>query len=90
MIIEVSYANPTKQALLKCEISPRVTVKDAIEKSGILMQFPEIDLAQNAVGIFGKQVSLETPLIEGDRVEIYRQLMIDPKEARRLRAKKRK
>jgi len=88
MNIEVSYANPTKQALLTCELSKNVTVKDAIEKSGILMQFPEIDLGVNSVGIFGKKVSLETTLSEGDRVEIYRPLIIDPKEARRLRANK--
>jgi putative ubiquitin-RnfH superfamily antitoxin RatB of RatAB toxin-antitoxin module len=68
------------------------TVLEAIERSGILQRFPsiQVDSLSNRVGIFGNIVPLETKLKEGDRVEIYRPLILDPKEARRLRAKKQK
>jgi putative ubiquitin-RnfH superfamily antitoxin RatB of RatAB toxin-antitoxin module len=63
-----------------------LTAKQAIEVSGILERFPEIDLKINKIGIFGKVAKLDTLLTEGDRVEIYRPLIADPKEARKKRA----
>ena len=59
------------------------TVKDAIERSGILKQFPEIDLEQQKVGVFGKVCKLDAVLADGDRVEIYRPIICDPKAVRR-------
>lgn len=84
--IEVVYANPTQQALIRLDLPMGAAVETAIVQSGVLTQFPEIDLAVNAVGIFSKKVSLDYVLSNGDRVEIYRPLLIDPKQARRKRA----
>jgi len=86
--IEIVYATPGKQLLLEAKVLDGSTVKQAIEQSGILQHFPEIDLAHNKVGVFSKRVELDTVVHEGDRIEIYRPLLIDPKEARRARAKK--
>ena len=88
MRIEVAYAKPYEQALLSLELAEGATAEAAILASGILQRFPEIDLQKNAVGIFGKLCKLEQPLRAGDRVEIYRPLLADPKEARRNRAAK--
>jgi len=82
----VVYARPEVQRLEYLPYRPGMRVIDAIEQSGILAEFVEIDLARNPVGIFGRRCSLERPLHPGDRVEIYRPLTIDPKEARRRRA----
>ena len=81
--VVVAYAGGDRQVLRGLEIVPGSTLADAISASGLLRDFPEIDLAQNRVGIFGRLVRLDTPLREGDRVEIYRPLTADPKEARR-------
>ena len=86
--IEVAYALPAHQVLLALRIRAGTTVREAVEQSGILESFPDIDLGSNQVGIFGKLIKLEHPLREGDRVEIYRPLIADPKEVRRLRAAK--
>jgi len=86
--IEIAYGKPNKQTLLTIEVADNSTVHQAIEQSGILQQFPEIDLALNKVGIFSKIVALDKTLRTGDRIEIYRPLKIDPKEARRIRAQK--
>ena len=86
--VEVVYALPHIQILEKLEVSAGCTVEQAINYSGILDRFPEIDLTKNKLGIFGKFSQPETRLSPCDRVEIYRPLIIDPKEARRLRAKK--
>jgi hypothetical protein len=72
--------------LIPLEVPHSTTVKQAIEKSGMLHFFPEIDLTQNKVGIFSKPCTLDTPLREGDRIEIYRPLLADPKEVRKRRA----
>ena len=89
MKIEIAYASlKNKQFLQSYEVSACCNIKQAIEQSGILQQYPEINLGQNAVGVFGKRAELETILKPNDRVEIYRSLLIDPKQARRLRAKK--
>jgi len=66
------------------------TVRMAIKASGVLQAFPEIDLARNRVGVYARLVTLDTPLRDGDRVEIYRPLRVDPKEARRMRAEARR
>jgi len=84
--VEVAYAREDEQALLALEADGGLTVREAIERSGIRRRFPEIDLAKNKVGIFGKLVKLDQVLESGDRVEIYRPLIADPKEARKKRA----
>ena len=84
--VEVLYALPETQTLLKLQVKPGATVGDAIQASGILQKYPEIDLAVNKLGIFGKLAKVDVPLREKDRVEIYRRLIADPKEVRRKRA----
>jgi putative ubiquitin-RnfH superfamily antitoxin RatB of RatAB toxin-antitoxin module len=86
-VIEVAYAKPDNQVIIEVSGIAHMTVQQAIEASGILQQFPEIDLTVNKVGIFGKLTQLDKELAAGDRVEIYRPLIADPKEARRQRAK---
>jgi putative ubiquitin-RnfH superfamily antitoxin RatB of RatAB toxin-antitoxin module len=86
--VEVAYALPETQVVLSTELHAGSTVQSAIEASGILEQFPEIDLARNRVGIFGSVCGLDQQLKPGDRIEIYRPLLHDPKEARRRRAAK--
>jgi len=88
--VEVAYAKPEKQLILALEVEQGTTVFQAAEKSGILQEFPEIDLENAKMGIFGKAVRnpKEDVLRAGDRVEIYRPLIIDPKQARANRAAK--
>ncbi len=88
--VEIAYATSTQQVIIPLAVSATCTVADAIAQSGILQQFPEIDLAVNKVGIFSKMTALDTIVKEGDRVEIYRPLLMDPKLARKLRAQKQK
>ncbi len=89
MRIEVAYAKPSEQVILTLDIADGSTMEAAIIASGILQRFPEIDLANNKVGIFGRLCKLDQLLRAGDRVEIYRPLLVDPKEMRRTRAAKR-
>jgi putative ubiquitin-RnfH superfamily antitoxin RatB of RatAB toxin-antitoxin module len=84
--VEVAYATPARQVVLKLVVEPGTTLEQAIRLSGILGQFPEIDLTQNKVGIFGRLGKLTDILQAGDRVEIYRPLIADPKEVRKRRA----
>ena len=85
--VEVAYARPDVQVLLPVELEPGATVEEAVRRSGVLERFPEIDLGgRNKVGIWGKVTKLTQPLRDGDRVEIYRPLIADPKEVRRRRA----
>ena len=86
MNVEVAYAKPEKQVIISLEMPKITTVEQAIEQSGILSIFSEINLIQNKIGIFGNFCGLKTVLREGDRVEIYRPLGIDPKIGRRERA----
>ncbi|MBV2093104.1 MAG: RnfH family protein [Candidatus Thiodiazotropha sp. (ex. Lucinisca nassula)] len=86
MKFEVAYGKLDEQVLLVVESSEPLTVEQAIEQSDILQRFPEIDLKVNKTGIFGKAAKLDAILSEGDRVEIYRPLIADPKEARKKRA----
>jgi uncharacterized protein len=88
--IEVAYAKPDMQTIISLDVKPGTTLIEAIKLSGILEQFPEIDLAQNKFGIFSKASSADTVLREKDRVEIYRPLIADPKDSRRKRAEKKK
>lgn len=84
--VEVVYALPQKQEILSLKVRSGAVVSEAIEQSGILRDFPEIDLASAKVGIFSKQVKLDAVLRDKDRIEIYRPLIADPKEVRRKRA----
>ena len=87
MEIEVAYATPDKQILLSLDVRPGCTVAEAIDLSGIQEEFPGTELDPKAVGIFSRKVSLDHELKEGDRVEIYRPLVADPKEMRKQRAR---
>lgn len=84
--VEVVYATLHKQRVVHLDLQPGMRVIDAIHQSGLLEEFPEINLDHNKVGIFGRKVSLELPLKAGDRVEIYRPLKCTPQDARRRRA----
>lgn len=84
--IEVAYAAPLHQEVIEIPARPGTTIEQAIRESGILERFPEIDLSQHRVGIFGEIARLHDPVHDGDRVEIYRPLLTDPKEVRRRRA----
>jgi putative ubiquitin-RnfH superfamily antitoxin RatB of RatAB toxin-antitoxin module len=84
--IEVVYALPDKQTLLKQQVAAGTTVLEAIRASGILEKHPQIDIATSKLGIFGKLVKPDMLLREKDRIEIYRPLIADPKEVRRKRA----
>lgn len=86
IIVEVAYALPQQQLILPVKVPEGTTAEQAVHLSGILKKFPDIDLAKNKLGIFGKLVRNDTVLREKDRVEIYRPLIADPKEVRRQRA----
>lgn len=84
--VEVAYALPEHQQIIALNVEEGSTVREAVERSGVLEQFPEIDLASNKMGIFGKLSKPDTVLRARDRVEIYRPLIADPKEVRKQRA----
>ncbi len=86
MRIGVCYAEADRQLWLRLEVPEDSVVEEAIHRSGILQRFPEIDLAKQKVGIFGKLVKLNSPLREGDRIEIYRPIIADPKTVKRRRS----
>lgn len=90
ILIEVAFALPQRQSLLSVSVPVDATVRQAIESSGILRMYPEIDLTQNKVGIWSRTVRLEDSLTAGDRIEIYRPLIADPKDMRKRRADKAK
>lgn len=81
--VEVAYAKPEKQLIKKIVLDEGLNIKQAIELSGIMDEFSEIDLGSQKVGIFSKPADLNTVLRDKDRVEIYRELIADPKEVRR-------
>ena len=83
--VEVVYALPERQVVIGVGAGLGTTLREAIEQSGILGQFPEIDLRRNQVGSFGRLRGLDEPVQPGDRIEIYRRLPADPKEMRRRR-----
>lgn len=78
MQIGVAYSEPGQQIWLNIEVPDESSVHDAIARSGILKQFPHIDLGTQKVGVFGRLVKLEAKLKPGDRVEIYRGIIADP------------
>ena len=85
--VEVAYADPQLQILRAVDIAAGATVADAISASGVLDELPGFVAA--GFGIFGRRVGAQTPLHDGDRVELYRPLQLDPKTARRQRAERR-
>lgn len=78
MQIGIAYSEPSAQIWLTIEVPDESTVRDAIERSGILRQFPQIDLETQKVGIFGRLVRLDAKPRPGDRIEIYRPITCDP------------
>jgi putative ubiquitin-RnfH superfamily antitoxin RatB of RatAB toxin-antitoxin module len=84
VVVEVVYAEPARQMLCKVALPPGSTVQDAIERAGIVP--PTMDLGNCKVGVFGKSCARDALVRDGDRVEIYRTLLADPKTARRVRA----
>jgi putative ubiquitin-RnfH superfamily antitoxin RatB of RatAB toxin-antitoxin module len=85
--VSVVYADPLRQIAREIDVVADATVNDAIQASGILRECPA-DFRPASVGIFGRRVVPEAGLRDGDRIELYRPLLIDPKEARRRRAKR--
>ena len=90
MLVEIAYATVAEQVIIPLQVKPGTTLIDAIRLSGVLEQFPDIDLDASKLGIFSKISKVDTVLREKDRVEIYRPLIADPKESRRKRAEKKK
>ena len=86
--IEIVYGKTGSAQVFRQKVPDRTTLRQAIEQSGILEMYPEIDLDKNKVGIFSKKRELRAPVRDGDRIEIYLPLQADPKEARRRRARK--
>jgi len=84
--IEVVYALPKKQEIITVKLPEGATARQAIEASGLLAKYPEIDLAKNKLGVFAKLTKPDSALRDQDRVEIYRPLIADPKEVRKQRA----
>lgn len=87
--VEVAYATPVRQEAIEVCVRPGATVEQVIRASGLLERYPEIDLTRQRVGIFGELAQPQDAVHDGDRVEIYRPLAADPKEARRKRATRR-
>ena len=88
--VEVAYALSAHQYVVSVRVAAGTQVADAIRQSGILQEFPEIDLATAKLGIFSRRVDAHDVVSDGDRIEIYRPLLVDPKTVRRLRAQVRK
>jgi uncharacterized protein len=86
MNVGVCYAVADRQLWMRIDVPDGSNVEQVISLSGILQQFPEIDLVQQKVGIFGKLTKLDVEIKDGDRVEIYRQITADPKQVKRRRA----
>jgi putative ubiquitin-RnfH superfamily antitoxin RatB of RatAB toxin-antitoxin module len=79
MKVAVVYATPRRQFWMTVELPDGATVSDAIARSTVLKQFPDVDLGRQKVGLFGKVTTLDAVLSDGDRIEIYRPLTVDPK-----------
>ncbi len=84
--VEVAYALPNQQLIIPVQVTAETNAETAIQASGILQKFPEINLNTQQIGIFGKLTRLDTTLRNLDRIEIYRPLIADPKEVRKQRA----
>ncbi len=85
MNVGVCYAEAERQIWVRLEVPDDSTVEQAIVLSGVLQQYPQIDLTTQKVGIFGKLTKLDAPIKEGDRVEIYRKITADPQQVQRRR-----
>lgn len=85
-LIEVAYATPEKQKIVECRVERGTSPREAVRLSGIDRHFPDLDLEKSDLGVFGKTVAEDYELQDGDRIEIYRPLIADPKEIRRQRA----
>lgn len=83
MHIGVAYADKFKRTWLRLDVPESSTLREAIEHSGLLRQYPDIDLSTQRVGIFGKLSKLDTPVNDGDRIEIYRPITADPETIER-------
>lgn len=88
--VEVVYALPLEQRVLTLVVNKNMTVEEILNQSGVLEFYPEIDLGVNKVGVFSRNVKLDAMVRDGDRIEIYRPLLADPKEIRRKRAEQAK
>ena len=88
ILVEVAYAAIDRQQIIALEVDSDTTIASIIQQSCILQLFPEINLAKQKVGVFSKQRDVDETVEAGDRIEIYRALTIDPKEARRVKANK--
>lgn len=88
ILVEVAYALPMKQQIFSFDVPDGTTVAEAAQLSGVTKAFPEVDLSAAKYGIFGKAAKADQVLKAGERVEIYRPLIADPKEARKKRAAK--
>ena len=88
--VEVIYATDKNVEIVPLSVEPDSTVLSAINQSGIISKFPDINLDFNKVGIFSKLCNLDTVVNDGDRLEVYRPLKADPKDARRMRADRQK
>lgn len=84
--IDVVYAKPERQEVVNLKLAPGSTLKQAVEVSGLLQRYPELDLDKLKLGVFGKLSKPDALLRDRDRVEIYRPLIADPKEVRKKRA----
>ena len=88
--VEVVYPLPDEQRVFTLVVNKAMTVEEIIAQSGVLALYPEIDLKKNKVGVFSRNVRLDAVVRDGDRIEIYRPLLADPKEIRRKRAEQAK
>ncbi len=88
--VEVAYALPDKQKIIALRVPEGTTAQDAVEQSGIANEFAGLDVGSAKIGVFGKAVKATHVLVQGDRVEIYRPLINDPKASRKERAAKAK
>lgn len=87
LTVELALAMPDRQVLLAVDVDAGANVADVIAMSGIESRFPALAVDEMPVGIWGKRVARETAVRQGDRIELYRPLEIDPREARRQRAR---
>ncbi len=85
--VEVAYATPDEQVILELEVSAGSTVEEVLEASRLYEKFPDANLRSATVGVWGQVTERSSPVADGDRIELYRPLSMDPRDARRLRAK---
>ena len=88
LVVEVVYATPGPQVLCRVTLPRGSTIQDAIERAGIARRLTTIDVASCKVGVFGKLSARDALVKDGDRVELYRSLIVDPKAARRIRSRR--